>query len=149
MKTISIFIIIYLFRITKIIPLNAPVANLSCPCYVIIRRLFSYPLLRTIGRSGSVFHTPSTINLICINCREINSQNAFYNKNTLRSYSIKQKLTYLIFAWIQLQTHRKNTWTWFLHLPLQGKSYFNNNNKKQKHHTEIAVQASRDLHTVF
>lgn len=32
---------------------------------VIIRRLFSCPLLCTRGRSGSIFQTPSTINLIC------------------------------------------------------------------------------------
>lgn len=33
--------------------------------HVIMSRLFSYPLFLTIGRRGSTFHWPSTINLIC------------------------------------------------------------------------------------
>lgn len=33
--------------------------------HVIMSRLFSYPLFLTIGRRGSIFHWPSTINLIC------------------------------------------------------------------------------------
>lgn len=42
-----------------------PMPVVACICrHVIIRRLFSYPLLCTMGRKGSILQIPSTMNLI-------------------------------------------------------------------------------------